>query len=65
MRRPTLKQLQDIREVMGNGYGDGDYVAWMDDKDRQRINRSIYAFERWIESIGNFKFSMYTSTGGK
>lgn len=65
MRRPTIKQFEDVRLVMGNGYGDGDYIQGMDKNEARKINRSIHAFETWLEKIGNFKYKMYTAQGGK
>jgi len=65
MRRPSIKQLEDVRLVMGNGWGDGDFIEGMDRNEAARYTRSIQAFENWLESIGNFKFRMYTATGGK
>ena len=57
MRRPTIKQLSDVRLVAGNGWGDGDFVEWMDKKEQDRIRRSMQAFESWIEHLGKFKFN--------
>jgi hypothetical protein len=55
----------DVRNVVGNGWGDGDFIQGMDRKEGERFSRSIYAFEKWMEAIGNFKFKMYTTRGGK
>jgi len=65
MRRPTINQLIDVRHVLGNGWGDGDFISCMDKKEADRFERSVYAFEKWLESLGNFKFKMYTTRGGK
>lgn len=57
MRRPTIKQLNDVRLVTGNGWGDGDFVEWMDAPERRRYARSLEAFEQWLEHLQGAKFA--------
>ncbi len=58
MRRPTLRQLQDVRGVCGNGWGDGDYLEMLQTpSEKRRVRKSLQAFEKWIESIGKFEFN--------
>ncbi len=57
MRRPTLKQLEDVRCICGNGWGDGDYLEFLQTtSEKKRVTRSLQAFEKWIESIGKYQF---------
>ncbi len=58
MRRPTLRQLEDVRGVCGNGWGDGDYLEMLQTTaEKKRVIRSLQAFEKWIESIGKYQFN--------
>jgi len=57
MRRPTIKQLLEVRNVTSNGWGDGDYTSGMDRAQAERVRRALQSFDRWIESVGKFKFN--------
>ncbi len=57
MRRPTIKQLNDVRFVLGNGWGDGDVLEYFPKvKDKLRVRQSIIAFEKWLEGLQGAEF---------
>jgi hypothetical protein len=56
MRRPTIKQLNDIRLVAINGWGDGDFVEHESRQEQNRMRRSLLAFENWIEYLQGAQF---------
>ncbi len=57
MRRPTVKQLNDVRFVLGNGWGDGDVLEYFPKaKDKRRVRQSIISFEKWIEELQDSEF---------
>ena len=56
MKSPTIKQLNDVRSVAGNGWGDGDFVEDRPRREQDRVRRSLIAFENWIEHLQGAKF---------
>ncbi len=57
MRRPTVKQLNDVRFVCGNGWGDGDILEYFPlAKDKRRVRQSLISFEKWIEELQGQEF---------
>jgi hypothetical protein len=57
MRRPTVKQLTIIRGVVGNGWGDGDYLEYcFTPNSRRQCIRAIKAFEEWLEHLQGAQF---------
>jgi hypothetical protein len=64
MRRPKVEQLQLIRVLIGNGWGDGDFVEDQPRGEQQKYRRAIISFEKWLEHLQGAQFQ-YHLIGGK
>lgn len=58
MKRPTTKQLKILRGVLGNGWGDGDYLEYcFTPAEKRKAVRAMIAFDTWLEHLQGAQFA--------
>lgn len=54
---PTRRQWLTIRNIIGNGWGDGDYLEYaFSAADKKHVKQSLLTFEAWLEKRYQIKF---------